>query len=151
MITKLLRDAIVVDLRAITTGNGFEVTVQKVYEEPIGIEKRIFPFLELRPDEGGSSESTELGSRGGESIQSFRVLGGTKSGAPLSDVMALFDSVRNAIEKPTSTVCTLASPKVITASIRDWQIGPTGDEVSIGEREFTADIFITYSYVRGSA
>ena len=151
MITELLRDAIVADANTITVANGFAITVQKVYAEPTGIEKRVFPFLEFRPDEGGSSESVELGSRGGESIQIFSVLGGCKSGTPLSDLMALLDSLRNAIEKPTSAVCALSSPNVITAAVQEWQVGPTGEEVSLGEREFSADIFVTYSYTRGSA
>lgn len=150
-VTKSIRDAIVTDLETIQTTNDYALTVKKVYPEPTGIEKRIFPFLELRPDEGGSSESTELGSRGGESAQIFSVLGGVASGAPMTDVMALFDDVRNAIEKPTSSILALSSPNVITATVADWQIGPTGEDVSPGLREFTADIAITYSYTRGSA
>ena len=149
--TRTIRDAIVTDLQTITTANGYATTVRQVYTEPVGIEAHVFPFLELRPSEGGSSDSTELGSRGGESAQAFTVMGGIDSSTPLDDLMDLLDDVRNSIEKSTSTVCVLTDPPVIQATVQDWQLGPAGDEVAIGEREFTADIFVTYSYVRGSA
>ena len=151
VITKLLRDAILADLGTISVANGYEITVAEVYSEPILTDQRTFPFLELVPSEGGESEDVELGARGGETRQTFRVRGGCSSGTPLTDLMALLDSVRNSIEKSTSSVCGLSSPKVITAAVTNWETTLADDAVAAGVREFVADIDVTYSYVRGSA
>lgn len=151
MITGLLRDAIVADLESITAANGYPVTVNKVYPEPLAVQDRVFPFLELTPTEGGFGEGIELGSRGGASEQTFRVRGGVASGAPLDDVLVLLDSVRNSIEVITAAVNVLQSPKVISAVVTNWENTLTEDDIANGLREFTADIVCTYSYTRGSA
>lgn len=148
VITTTLRDALKDDLGDVATPT-FEITLRKVYSEPVATDKLIYPSAALIPFEGGTSETDQLTNREGLAEQLFTVRAAVKSRTPFADLMKVLDSIRNAVERSTSNLYGVS--QVEQVDVVSWEPVLTSDEVANQVRIIDIDVRVRYHWERGSA
>lgn len=155
VITDTLRAALILDLEWILEANGASVDLEKVYPEPVAMEKAVYPHAALIPNEGGDSRAETTGGRQGRSVQVFTVQLAVKGSAtPHADLAKLLDDVRNAVERKGSAILAAAVPTGATvywADVSEWSNVLTTGDISNQLGQLELDVTIEYSYLRGGA
>lgn len=144
MITSVLRDAVVRDLKTISKQNGFEIDVVSVLTKPKAIRDLALPAIAVISGPGGRSDPEELTNGTGRSSQQFVVQFAARN---QDDMDAVTDAARNALEKDGSFVSLVSGVEM--ATLTEWSDPIYEDEYSVVLREATVEI--RYVYSRGSA
>lgn len=146
--TKSLRDALVLDLQAINTTDGYDTAVAEVSAQPKPIAELSKPFIQFIPGSSGDSDIAALGNQSIESQQNFTLQIGVRAG-DLDAIDNLTDDVRNCIERDAGNLKTLAN--VYGVIVTSW------DEI-VTDRHSSGDIYlrtltvtVRYAYRNGSA
>jgi hypothetical protein len=149
MITKRIRDAILLDLADITVANGFSTTLVEVGAEPKRIADSTLPCVFLTTGPGGRGEAYQLSNFAGHTTHQFVVQMMVRSSTPNADMDNLLDDVKNSVERSTSHVTALTEVDDIT--VVDWTETTVSGDISNSTYYREATIQVSYVYSRGAA
>ena len=156
-ISTLIWNAVLADLRHVKVNNGYEITFEKVYDEPVSRSEAVFPHVALIPYEGGNDDEeqeTIAGSKG--AIQSFTIKIGVRSTTPHADLLKAHDATRNSLERSEAAggntiAVTGTRQKVWKVDVTGWEFmrgeGSAANEFGVAEVE----VAVHYYYQSGSA
>lgn len=153
--TTSVRANVVVDLLTITTGNGYENTLAKVYTEPVDMTTAQFPFAALVPSQGGTTDPLTFSHRSGECEQRVTILIAVQSQDPYSAIESLLDDARNALERKAGAVNSMHPENgdavaVQGATIVDWDEPTLTGDMHNWRAVIRATVEVRYTYPRGS-
>lgn len=153
-LTQTLYTALLADMNDITTGNGFATDIGYVGGEPRTWEdiQNDLPAVILS-SKAFDSDPDRNTVRTGEGIQQFLINSMVRSDTPNADIHALFDDIRNAIERQTNGSMTGNIGQVGAVSKVDVTEGEgplAGPDVSDNVYFHAATVQITYKYTKGS-
>lgn len=152
MKTRLIRDALILDLGDINGTGNFVTNVQEISPEPRSIAHIRHPGIIVEPDEGGGTDDPDtLSARKSVVDQIFNLRLVIASTTPHDAIQDFIDDVRNAIERRDGNSYLCALSYVWHATVDTWQkkdLEKTGQQQRI-----TAEVSVRvrYNHTRGAA
>lgn len=144
--TAALWNALLADLRDIKTENGFDITLNTVYDRVVARNQRRFPST--MPSGGGGGEAETVGAQESAAVQTFDLDVMVKSENRFLDLLYACDSIRNAVERSSSHLAAVAGVENVDGS--EWEFDQETNEASGQHGAARVSVRVTYEYRRGS-
>lgn len=148
-LTKQMNDAVLTDLNGITSPAGVKAARRSLTINTPGA-RDLMIGLQWGGGGAGQQEGETLtaGGKTGASIHRIRLRALRKTKDPEGDMDDFVDSIRNAVEKPTSTIMVI--DEVLSVDVEETEPFHTSDDLKLGWAGVEMIVVARYDYERGA-